>query len=95
MLYRTRCALIVLGDRVEKGQVVNLTEDQAAPLMGDLKPIGSGPVIAEEAKPEDKKIEDMSRLELVELAEKEGLSSKGTKADLVERLTLHYQSNEE
>lgn len=87
--YKTLCALSILGTRVEKGAEVELDENLAAGLMSDLVKVESEIVVEE--KEVEKSTEDINEMTISELKAKAGelgLSTKGTKADLIERLNL-------
>jgi hypothetical protein len=87
MKYITKVALIVKGDRVRKGKEVDLTKEEAAAFGDDLTPLMED---APEPEPEpEKAVKDMNAKELAAKATALGLSAAGTKADLLERITLH------
>ena len=76
---------IAHSGRIERGEIVLLTEDEASNFAGNVElvtPVAD--VVAEPEKP----IDDMELLELKAKAEKLGLSTEGSKADLQERITL-------
>lgn len=87
--FKTLCA-IAYGGRIEKGSIVELPDDVA-------KAYGAGYVELVDDTAEvdhvvaDKAIDDMSLLELRAKAEELGLKTAGSKADLIERLTLHTE----
>ena len=94
MRYRTRIALAIKGDRVEKGVEVELTEKDFAQFdRNDFEPVGKAVEAPEpEAEPA---IEDMTLQQLRDKAAALELSTSGTKADLQERITLHLDPDEE
>lgn len=95
MLFRVLQAVAINSSRVEKGQMVDIDEKLGASIGIDyLEPIG-GPVPPIEEKEEDDSVdlESKTKQELMDLAGEAGLSVSGTKADLIERLTLHYQES--
>lgn len=93
MRYTALNALSYKGTRVERGEVIDIDPELAASIGSDsLKPFEEEKIV-EEPKVENPNLSVMSKQELVELADSLGLKSSGTKADLVERLTLHYQVN--
>lgn len=96
MLYKTTCAIVYKGERVDRGSVVEMSEKVAANFGGDVvKHNGEEEVVAEEATVEVKDIKDMSKDELVAEAEARGISTSGSKAALIDRITLHDASPDE
>lgn len=93
--YITQCALSIKGTRIEKGQEIELDEDYAKGLGGDL--VKAGEVAETEApeKAEEKSIDELTLSELKAKAESLGLSTKGSKADLIERINLANSSDGE
>ncbi len=95
MLYKTLCAILHKGDRVEKGKVIDLTAEDVKRLdPSEISPVADvevAPVIAEPEKP----LEEMTAAELKDKAAALELSTSGTKADLLERITLHLAGGEE
>lgn len=92
MKYQALQAVLILGDRIEKGQVVDIRPDLAQSIgVLYLKPLEE--VQKEEVKPvqDEKPLEDMTRAELIEVAKAKGLATYGTKAELLERLVLSSQ----
>lgn len=81
---------IGFGGRREKGEILNLTEAEAK-NFGDeyVKEVGSSEVVKKtvEKKPVDK----MTLKELQAFAKELELDVSGSKADLVERITLHLE----
>lgn len=97
MKYQTKRAMFIKGDRVARGQEVELTKEEAAPFLAHLIPAGEAEAASEPAPApaEEKSLEDMSAAELKEKAAELGLSTSGTKADLQERITLHLEGGGE
>jgi hypothetical protein len=90
MRYVTQCALAIKGDRIEKGTEVELSVEDAARFdILDLAPVG--PEVAPEPEEPEPAIEDMTLGQLKKKATDLSLSANGSKADLVERITLHLQ----
>jgi hypothetical protein len=98
MQYLTTCAVLIKGDRVVKGTVVELEPEAAKNYGSDLEPVGA---VTEAQVPEptpEKPLDEMTADELRAKAEELGLSKSGSKADLIERITLHgeeLQDNQE
>lgn len=88
MLYRTTAAILFKGDRVPRGTEIEMDENEAARLGGYVVPVDDVAVDAPEEEVEEKALEDMSKDELVEAAKAAGVETGGTKADLLERITL-------
>lgn len=91
MKYEALRAVIVLGDRIEKGEVVDIKESLAQSIGADyLKPVDEADAkeVATEPEVEETDLESLSHAELKEKAEELGLSTKGNKADLIERISL-------
>lgn len=87
-LYRLKCALSIRGTRVTQGEIVEMTPEAALQYGDDLvllQEVVSKPEVATEEK---KALDSMSKQELVEEADRLGLSTSGTKADLIERIQL-------
>lgn len=76
---------IAHSGRIERGEIVLLTEDEASNFGANVAPVVQE--APKEAEPE-KPVDDMELLELKAKAEKLGLSTEGSKADLQERITL-------
>ncbi|MCR2833483.1 SAP domain-containing protein [Parerythrobacter lacustris] len=92
-VYRTNVALLVNGDRVEKGTEVELSDEKAAGFDPvDLSPVSGVPTPAEEPE-EVVSLEDMNLAQLKDRAKELGLSTGGSKADLQERIQLHLDGN--
>lgn len=88
MLYKTTCPLAIKGSRVEKGTEVELSKEELASidpaditLVVDVVEVPE--VIVEVA------IEEMDIDQLKAKAKTLGLKSTGSKADLIERITLN------
>jgi hypothetical protein len=75
------------GDRIEKGEEIELSAEDAARLGTDVVPVGGA--VVEEIEEEEKSLDDMTKAELAAKAEALGLPTSGTKADLIEKITLH------
>lgn len=76
---------IAYGGRVERGETVMLTDDEAKNFGANVA------LFFESSKPEavpEKAIGEMTRPELIEKAKALGLSAGGSKADLIERIGL-------
>lgn len=87
--YKTLCA-IAYGGRIEKGSIVELPDDVAKAYgEGYVEPVDDTAEVDHVVA--DKAIDDMSLLELRAKAEELGLKTAGSKADLIERLTLHTE----
>jgi hypothetical protein len=93
MRYVALNALSYKGTRIERGEVIDIDSELAASIGSDSLTPFVEEVKVEEPKAEDPNFTEMNKQELVELADSLGLKSSGTKADLIERLTLHYQAN--
>ena len=89
MRYQALQAVIVRGDRIEKGQEVDIDPSLASSIgVLYLVPVEA---VKEKQEVEAKPLSDMTRLELIEEAKRLGLPTNGTKAELLERLTLATQ----
>lgn len=93
MLYKTNYPVAIRLDRIEKGQEIELTEEEAFNL-GDAVSLVTGPAPEPVAAPE-KAVADMSLSELKAKAAELGLSASGSKADLVDRITLAVSASED
>jgi hypothetical protein len=88
MLFITNVAIIFKGDRFEKNTPIEMTADEAARFGDDL--IADGGVVEEVVEVvDDTPIEEMSVDQLKAKAKALGLKATGSKADLLERITLH------
>lgn len=77
-----------ISGRVERGQVVYLTSEQAkAYSVEDLVPYESEAEVARTGE-DERAIEDLSLAELKGKALELGLKTSGSKADLIERIKL-------
>ncbi len=87
MNYVTKVALIVKGDRVERGTEIVLSADEAKAFGEDIE-LAAGP--APEPEPEvERPLDDLSFAELKEKAKAMGLSASGSAADIRERIALN------
>lgn len=77
---------IAHGGRVERGTEIELTDEQAANYGENYVELVTAKASAEEV--EAKPVEKMTVAELRIKAEELGLDATGSKADLVERITL-------
>lgn len=94
MQYQTTCALIIKGDRIERGAIVEM-EPKAAKIFGDdLVVVGAEPEEIGKLT-DDKPIEEMNHAELKEKAKELYLKQSGSIADLRERITLYLEGKEE
>jgi hypothetical protein len=89
MLYKAKVPMIVKAEYVKKGDEFEATpEDMAHYDQEDFSPVDTTPVAPPE--PElDVPIEEMNQKQLQAKAKELGLSGSGSKADLLERITLH------
>ena len=92
MQYKTTCAILIKGDRVEKDKVVELSHEEAKRLGTDVALVEAETKAEPVATPE-KPLDDMSHDELKAKAEALGLKKSGSIADLRERITLHLEGN--
>ena len=95
MQYRTTCAVLIKGDRVEPGTVVELEPEKAKNYGSDLVPLTAEAEVQEPEPEPEKPLDEMTADELRTKAEELGLSKSGTKADLLERIALHLEGGEE
>ena len=93
MQFKATSAFILRGDRIRKGAVVDLTEEEAQVHAGEVKSL-EAPAPEPEPQPE-KALDEMTAAELKAKAAELGLSTTGSKADLVERITLHQDGADE
>ena len=85
---------IAWSGRRERGEIIEMTELEASNFSKSLLPIDA--VIKQEevqTKIVPKSIDELSIAELKEKAKELGLSVRGTKSDLIERITL-FQAEE-
>lgn len=90
MLYKTKVAMIVRGDRIEKGVEIDLTPDEVAGFdPSDITALSE--IVEPEPEPSlaDKPIEEMTLADLKVRAKELGLSASGSKAEIEERIRLH------
>jgi len=96
MLYKTTCAILYRGSRVERGTELEMSQEDAARLAGNVVPVTDSNISTEPTpEPEAKELEDMSKAELEEAAAERGLATSGTKAELIERIQLHDEAPED
>ncbi len=90
MLYTTKFPMAIKGTRVEAGVEVELTEEDFGQFdRNDFEAVASKDVPEEvEIVPVDK----MTGPQLKAKAEELGLPTTGTKADLLERISLHLEA---
>lgn len=87
MIYKTNEAIILNGDRIERGAKIELSEADVARLGNSVSLVApASPVKKEEII--DKPIEKLSYDELKAKCKELGLSAKGSKADLLEKIKL-------
>lgn len=87
--------LLIKGDLLAKGQEIELTEEEARRFdTADLSPVEDTPEVPEVIESE-KPIEEMNQKELQAKAKELGLSTAGSKADLLERISLHLAEDNE
>lgn len=94
MQYVTNCAVIFKGDRVGKGVIVDMQAEEAAAYGDQLSPVGATPTVEVANEPE-KALDEMSAAELKEKAAALGLKTTGSKADLLDRISLALSGNPE
>lgn len=87
MLYRTKNAVLIKLQRYERGQVVDLDDATASPIIDDLIPL-ENKVSVPSVKVEEVDYAKLSKQELVKIASDKGLSILGSKADILERIQL-------
>lgn len=88
MKYRTNCAISFKGDRVRPGTILEMDPKEATNYGTSVAPFEETPAPLP-APEEEKAIDEMTVAELKEKAAALGLSTSGSKADLIERITLH------
>lgn len=76
-----------MGSRVEKGVEIDTTPDVAQNFGGDLVLVKEEATV-EEVPTAPKAVEDMTMEELRAHAKNLGLKTTGSKADLIERISL-------
>lgn len=83
------------GGRKEKGEILSLPEEVAKAIGSEfLEEVSSANTVKEEVVQEEKPLEKFSKAELEAKAEELGLDSTGSKADLLERITLHLEEEQ-
>lgn len=93
MRYEALRPLAVNGDYIAKGVEVELTDEEAKRFdPADISPVDTAPVAPAEPEPE-KPVDEMNQNELKAKAKELGLSTTGSKADLLERIQLHLADN--
>jgi hypothetical protein len=88
MKYVTTCTISFKGDRVRPGTLLEMDAATAANLGTDVRQVDETPA-PEPAPEEEKALEEITAAELKEKAAALGLSTSGSKADLLERIVLH------
>ena len=93
MQYRLNVALLIRGDRAERGAFVELSDEEVAALdPADIIALSDLPI----DEPEEEIVvpfEEMTGAQLKDHAAMLGLSATGSKADLQERIRLHLEAN--
>ena len=79
------------GDRIEAGEVVEMSDDIAKAFGPAYVELYEEVEEVEVVEEEEKSLEEMSKKELQAKAEELGLATDGSKADLIERLTINEQ----
>jgi hypothetical protein len=80
---------IAWSGRKERGEVVEMNEVEASNFLNNLILVEQALKLEEEkANEPEKSITELSIIELKNKAKELGLSFKGSKADLIERITL-------
>jgi len=87
-LYKAECAFSNQGTRVEKNETLELDENFAKGLGVDVSEVIDSVEKKEEVQTESAPIGDFSLSELRAKADELGLSKGGSKADLIERISL-------
>ena len=94
MEYKTNAAIVFKGERVGRGELVEMTAEEAAEFdTADITATGAIPREPVE-EPVDIPVEEMTAAQLKEKAAEFGLPTSGSKADLLERITLHQAAEE-
>ena len=76
---------------MEPGEVIDVTSEELANIADVVVPVNDVVAEAPAEEVEEKPVDQMSLDELKAKAEELGLSKSGSKADLIERITLHQQ----
>lgn len=91
-LYRTKVALSIKGERIERNTEVELRDEDVAHLdPSDIERVSDAPAAEAAADQKPVSIEEMTGAQLKEKAKELGLKTSGSVADLRERITLHLQ----
>ena len=92
----TKDSVIHNGEIYEVGSVIDLPSKSAESLIniGVVESVDKSECLENETS-EDKKLEDCSYQELKKLANDMGLSAKGTKEELIERISSSNTDSEE
>jgi len=94
-LYKTKVALSIQGDRIERGTEIELSDETVSHLdPADIELLGASVEAEAEDEPEVS-LDDMSQAQLKARAAELELSTAGSKADLKERITLHLAGTED
>lgn len=100
MLIKILNSIAILGDRIERGAIVNVSDHLLSNIdKNDYEVInGKAGVSATSNESEDESEEDLENLSTEQLKAKAknlGLKTSGSKKDLVERINLFLSSSEE
>ena len=89
MLYKANVPMIVKSEYIKKGEEFEaMPEEMAHYDSADFSPVVEVPEVAPEPEVEVP-LEEMNKDQLQAKAKELGLSGAGSKADLLERITLH------
>jgi hypothetical protein len=89
MLYKANVPMILKSDYLKKGQQFEATEEEMAHYdSADFSPVDLTPAAPPQPAVEVP-LEEMNKDQLQAKAKELGLSVGGSKADLLERITLH------
>ena len=92
MRYITNVALLLRGDRIEKGSEIELSADEAKAFdPADITAIDAIPEPEPEPVLADIPLVEMTLADLKARAKELGLSASGSKADIEERIRLHLE----
>jgi hypothetical protein len=91
MAYKTLIPISFRGSRLEAGTEIEPTTEELANIADLLEVVGETPEPEEIETPEPA-LADMTAAQLKEKAAALGLSTSGSKADLVDRITLHLEA---
>lgn len=89
MQYIANVAILYKGSRVKPKSVIDLSQEDASRLGADVSPFVDGGE-AEEPVVDDTPIAEMNNNQLKAKAKELGLKATGSKADLLERINLHF-----